>query len=168
MVVTSGIERAIQYFHAIRDYLKARKSPSHAIVAFSSEHEYGGQKVTEASFNGFPSHLIPERLREAPYRFLICVDKFQTGYDEPLLHTMYVDKPLSGIKAVQMLSRLNWAHPQKYDTLISSAKCSMSSWFQAFALRASACCCAQASKSLSYGAVVIGHRPLPYLPDTRR
>ena len=118
MVVTSGIERAIQYFHAIRDYLKERKSPWQAIVAFSGEHEYGGQKVTEASLNGFSSNLIPDRIREDPYRFLICADKFQTGYDEPLLHTMYVDKPLSGIKAVQALSRLNRAHPKKHDTFV--------------------------------------------------
>src|ERR1700747_3727070 len=53
-----------------------------------------------------------------PYRFLICADKFQTGYDEPLLHTMYVDKPLSGIKAVQTLSRLKRAHPQKHDCFV--------------------------------------------------
>ena len=62
MVVTSGIERAIQYFHAIRDYLKERKSPWQAIVAFSGKHEYGGQKVTEASLNGFSSNLIPDRI----------------------------------------------------------------------------------------------------------
>jgi type I restriction enzyme R subunit len=68
--------------------------------------------------HGFPSNLIPGRFREDPYRFLICADKFQTGYDEPLLHTMYVDKPLSGIEAVQTLSRLNWAHPQKHDTFV--------------------------------------------------
>ena len=118
MVVTSGIERAIQYFHAIRDYLQERKSPYRAIVAFSGEHEYGGQRVTEASLNSFSSNLIPERIREEPYRFLICADKFQTGYDEPLLHTMYVDKPLSGIKAVQTLSRLNRAYPKKHDTCV--------------------------------------------------
>jgi len=62
--------------------------------------------------------LIVERIREEPYRFLICAEKFQTGYDEPLLHTMYVDKPLSGIKAVQTLSRLNRAHPKKHDTFV--------------------------------------------------
>jgi type I restriction enzyme R subunit len=118
MVVTGSIERAIQYFHAISDYLRERKSPYRAIVAFSGEHEYGGQKVTEASLNGFSSNLIPERFREEPYRFLICADKFQTGYDEPLLHTMYVDKPLSGIKAVQTLSRLNRGDPRKYDTFV--------------------------------------------------
>ncbi|MFZ3168701.1 MAG: hypothetical protein WA130_13885 [Candidatus Methanoperedens sp.] len=74
--------------------------------------------MTEASLNGFPSTQIPERIREGPYRFLICAEKFQTGYDEPLLHTMYVDKPLSGIKAVQTLSRLNRAHPKKHDTFV--------------------------------------------------
>ncbi len=118
MVVTSGIERAIQYFHAIRDYLQERKSPYKAIVAFSGEHEYGGAKVTEASLNGFSSSKITSEIQEDPYRFLICADKFQTGYDEPLLHTMYVDKILSGIKAVQTLSRLNRAHPQKHDVFV--------------------------------------------------
>ncbi|MFH0350417.1 MAG: DEAD/DEAH box helicase family protein, partial [Chromatiales bacterium] len=118
MVVTSGIERAIQYYHAIRDYLMERKIPYKAIVAFSGEHEYGGAKVTEASLNGFPSSLIADRIAEDPYRFLICADKFQAGYDEPLLHTMYVDKVLSGIKAVQALSRLNRAHPQKHDVFV--------------------------------------------------
>ena len=118
MVVTSGIERAIQYFHAFRDYLKKRKSPYKAIVAFSGEHEYGGAKVTEASLNGFPSNQIPDQIAEDPYRFLVCADKFQTGYDEPLLHTMYVDKVLSGIKAVQTLSRLNRAHPKKHDVFV--------------------------------------------------
>lgn len=118
MVVTSGIQRAIQYFHAISDYLRESKSPYQAVVAFSGEQEYGGQKVTEASLNGFPSSQIADRIQEDPYRFLICADKFQTGYDEPLLHTMYVDKPLSSIKAVQTLSRLNRAHPQKHDVFV--------------------------------------------------
>ena len=118
MVVTSGIERAIQYFHAIRDYLGECKSRHKAIVAFSGEHEYGGSKVTEASLNGFASNLIADKIQEDPYRFLICADKFQTGYDEPLLHTMYVDKVLSGIKAVQTLSRLNRPHPKKHDVFV--------------------------------------------------
>jgi len=118
MVVTSGVDRAIQYYHAIRGYLLERKSPYRAIVAFSGEHEYGGANVTEASLNGFPSSQIADMIQEDPYRFLICADKFQTGYDEPLLHTMYVDKVLSGIKAVQTLSRLNRAHPQKHDVFV--------------------------------------------------
>ena len=118
MVVTGGVQRAIQYFHAIRDYLEDRKSPYRAIAAFSGEPEYGGAKVTEASLNGFPSGQIAAKFQEHPYRFLVCADKFQTGYDEPLLHTMYVDKTLSGIKAVQTLSRLNRAHPKKHDVFV--------------------------------------------------
>ncbi len=118
MVVTSGIERAIQYFQAISAYLLQRKSPYRAIVAFSGEHEFGGAKVAEAGLNGFPSKDIADRIERDPYRFLICADKFQTGYDQPLLHTMYVDKALSGIKAVQTLSRLNRAHPQKHDAFV--------------------------------------------------
>ncbi len=118
MVVTSGIERAIQYYHAIRQYLLERKSPYQAIVAFSGEHEYGGVQVSEASLNGFPSGRIADEIQQEPYRFLVCADKFQTGYDEPLLHTMYVDKILSGIKAVQTLSRLNRAHPKKHDVFV--------------------------------------------------
>lgn len=118
MVVTSGIERAIQYFHAMRDYLRERKSPYKPIVAFSGEFDWGGKKITEASLNGFPSNEITDKIQEDPYRFLVCADKFQTGYDEPLLHTMYVDKTLSGVKAVQTLSRLNRAHPKKHDVFV--------------------------------------------------
>ena len=118
MVVTSSIRRAIAYFYAIRDYLAERKSQYKAIVAFSGEHDYDGTTVSEASLNGFSSNSIADRIREEPYRFLVCADKFQTGYDEPLLHTMYVDKPLSGVKAVQTLSRLNRAHPKKDNAFV--------------------------------------------------
>jgi len=122
MVVTGSIANAIDYFRAVNACLAARKSPYKAIVAFSGEHdgaphEYSG-KITEASLNGFPSNKIEDKIQEDPYRFLICADKFQTGYDEPLLHTMYVDKLLSGIKAVQTLSRLNRARPGKNDVYV--------------------------------------------------
>jgi len=126
MVICSGIKRAIQYFEAISSYLKERKSPYRAIIAFS-DFEENGKKITEASLNGFPGSKIEAYFKadeikdvpgKAPYRFLIVADKFQTGYDEPLLHTMYVDKILSGIKAVQTLSRLNRAHPLKTDTFV--------------------------------------------------
>src|SRR5207247_1324272 len=80
--------------------------------------EYKGESVSESKLNGFSSNDIADRIQEDPYRFLICADKFQTGYDQPLLHTMYVDKPLSGIKAVQTLSRLNRAHPKKHDVFV--------------------------------------------------
>lgn len=118
MVVTNGIKNAIQYYRAISAYLAECKSEYEAIVAFSGEHEIGGEKVSEASLNKFPSRKIAEQIKKDPYRFLICADKFQTGYDEPLLHTMYVDKTLSGIKAVQTLSRLNRARPKKHDVFI--------------------------------------------------
>ena len=118
MVVTGSIERAIQYFHAFQAYLAERKSPHRAIVAFSGEPEFDGRKVSEATLNGFASKEIADRIQDDPYRFLICADKFQTGYDEPLLHSMYVDKALAGIKAVQTLSRLNRAHPQKRDCFV--------------------------------------------------
>jgi type I restriction enzyme, R subunit len=118
MVVTPSIRRAIQTYLAIKAALKKRKSQYRAIVAFSGEHEVGGKLVTEADLNGFPSKNIPENFREDPYRFLVVAEKFQTGYDEPLLHTMYVDKVLSNIRAVQTLSRLNRAHPQKRDTFV--------------------------------------------------
>jgi len=118
MLICNGIERAIQYFYAFKAYLLERKSPYQAVVAFSGEHEYGGGKVSEATLNGFSSGEIADKIQENPYRFLICADKFQTGYDEPLLHTMYVDKPLSGVKAVQTLSRLNRAHPKKHDCFV--------------------------------------------------
>ncbi len=118
MVVTSSIVRCIEYYHAISAYLAERKSPYKAIVAFSGEHEYKGNKVTESSLNGFPSKGIAERIQDDPYRVLVCADKFQTGYDEPLLHTMYVDKTLSNIKAVQTLSRLNRSHPAKHDAFV--------------------------------------------------
>ena len=77
-----------------------------------------GRRSTRLSLNGFPARAIAERFQEDPYRFLVCADKFQTGYDEPLLHTMYVDKTLAGIKAVQTLSRLNRAHPKKHDVFV--------------------------------------------------
>jgi len=118
MVVTSSVRRAISYYQAIRDYLVERNSPYQAIVAFSGEHDYDGVRVSESSLNGFPSNRITDRIQEDPYRFLVCADKFQTGYDEPLLHTMYVDKPLSGIQAVQTLSRLNRSHPKKGDAFV--------------------------------------------------
>ena len=118
MVVTSSVRRALRYFDAIRDYLAECKSPYKAIAAFSGEHEHDGAKVTEASLNNFPASQIEKMIQEDPYRFLVCADKFQTGYDEPLLHTMYVDKPLSGVRAVQTLSRLNRAHPKKHDAFV--------------------------------------------------
>ncbi len=118
MLVASSVDRAIRYFYAIEAYLRERNSPYQAIVAFSGERDFDGKTVTEASVNGFASNMIAQMIQQDPYRILVCADKFQTGYDEPLLHTMYVDKPLSGVKAVQTLSRLNRAHQDKHDAFI--------------------------------------------------
>ena len=118
MLVTDGVERAITYYHAIRDLLTQRQAPYKALVAFSGNREFNGASVSEAQLNGFPERRTAAEFKKDPYRILICADKFQTGYDEPLLHTMYVDKTLSGIKAVQTLSRLNRAHPKKSDTFV--------------------------------------------------
>lgn len=118
MVVTSSILRAIDFYYSISEKLRQRNSPFKAVVAFSGEKEYQGQRVTEATINGFPSSEIEARMGQDPYRILIVADKFQTGYDQPLLHTMYVDKVLSDVKAVQTLSRLNRCHPKKRDTFV--------------------------------------------------
>ncbi|MCD8375953.1 MAG: DEAD/DEAH box helicase family protein [Oscillospiraceae bacterium] len=118
MVVASSIKRAIAYYDAISSLLKERNSPFKAVVAFSGTADYNGKQVTEADINGFPSNKIETEFKHDPYRILIVANKYQTGYDEPLLHTMYVDKGLSDIKAVQTLSRLNRSHPDKKDTFI--------------------------------------------------
>lgn len=117
MVVTSSIDRAIEFYKAISGLLKARGGKYKAIVAFTDK-EINGEVVTESSLNGFPSSQIESKMEEEPYRLLIVANKYQTGYDQPLLHTMYVDKQLSDLKAVQTLSRLNRAHPKKYDTFV--------------------------------------------------
>ena len=117
MVITSSIERAIEFYKVITKMLDERNSPYKAIVAFTDK-VINGKIVTESELNGFPSAEIEQRIEQEPYRFLIVADKFQTGYDQPLLHTMYVDKQLSDVKAVQTLSRLNRCHPKKQDTFV--------------------------------------------------
>jgi len=124
MIVTGSIKKAVEYFDAVSKCLAKRKSPYKAIIAFTGDAEHTDEKtkeknmVTEAKLNGFPSNKIENMFKTEPYRFLICADKFQTGYDEPLLHTMYVDKILTDIKAVQTLSRLNRSYKNKNDTFI--------------------------------------------------
>ncbi len=118
MIVCNGIARAIDYYREVSEYLATIRSPFKAIVAYSGDFEISGVRKTEADLNDFPSKDIPSKLKQDPYRFLIVANKFITGFDEPLLHTMYVDKPLAGVLAVQTLSRLNRAHPQKRDTFV--------------------------------------------------
>lgn len=118
MVVTSSILRAIEFYYEVSRLLEERKSPYKAIVAFSGSKNYGGKEVTEADVNGFPSKDIEDNMERDPYRILVVAEKFQTGYDQPLLHTMYVDRILTDVKAVQTLSRLNRCHPKKRDTFV--------------------------------------------------
>ena len=118
MVVTSSILRAIEFYYEISRLLEERKSPYKAIVAFSGSKNYGGKDVTESDVNGFPSKDIEGNMEREPYRILVVAEKFQTGYDQPLLHTMYVDRVLTDVKAVQTLSRLNRCHPKKRDTFV--------------------------------------------------
>ncbi len=123
MVVTKSIEAAMKYKDAFDDYLKEIRSPYKAIVAFSGKkaHYRTGEELSEADMNCFPdrNNDIPGQFKKEPYRFLIAANKFQTGFDQPLLHTMYVDKELSDVQAVQTLSRLNRAcRPYKTDTFV--------------------------------------------------
>lgn len=120
MVVTASIPRCIEYYYAINKCLSERHSPYKTIVAFSGEHKYNGAEpaLTSAGLNGFPDAKIPKEFKKDPYRILIVADMFQTGFDEPLLQTMYVDKPLYDIAAVQTLSRLNRACPGKDEVYV--------------------------------------------------
>lgn len=120
MVVTASIPRCIETYYAINKCLADRHSPYKAIIAFSGECKYNGQEpaLTSADMNGFPDAKIPKEFKKDPYRILIVADMFQTGFDEPLLQTMYVDKPLYDIAAVQTLSRLNRACPGKDEVYV--------------------------------------------------
>lgn len=120
MVVTASIPRCIKYYYAINKCLADRHSPYKTIIAFSGEHTPSGQEaaLTSAAINGFPDTKIPQEFKKDPYRILIVADMYQTGFDEPLLQTMYVDKPLFGVAAVQTLSRLNRAYPGKDEVYV--------------------------------------------------
>ena len=121
MIVTKSILAAIKYKQAFDAYLKEIKSPCKAIVAFSGTKEYKGVEYDETSMNNFESYKndIPRNFKKKEYRFLIVADKYQTGFDQPLLHTMYVDKKLRDVQAVQTLSRLNRSYkPYKKDTFV--------------------------------------------------
>lgn len=120
MVVTASIPRCIETYCAINKCLVDRHSPYKAIIAFSGECKYNGQEpaLTSAGLNGFPDAKIPKEFKKDPYRLLVVADMFQTGFDEPLLQTMYVDKPLYDIAAVQTLSRLNRAAPGKDEVYV--------------------------------------------------
>lgn len=120
MVVTSSIPNCVEYYYAINKCLEEMHSPYKSIIAYSGEYKRENEEtaLTCSARNGFSDKEIEEIFENDPYRFLIVADMFQTGYDEPLLHTMYVDKVLTDIKAVQTLSRLNRAEVGKIDTFV--------------------------------------------------
>jgi type I restriction enzyme R subunit len=115
MVVTKSRLHAVRYFQAIRDYLAKQGYPIKAIVAFSGE--INGE--TESSLNGFPESQTADTYDEQDeYKFLVVANKYQTGFDQPMLDAMYVDKKLGGVGAVQTLSRLNRTMDYKEEVFI--------------------------------------------------
>jgi type I restriction enzyme, R subunit len=119
MVVTASRELAVRTHLAIEAYARSQGyNDCGALVAFSGAIELDGEKRTEAEINGFGEKQLPQRFAEDRYRILTVAEKYQTGFDQPLLQTMYVDKQLSGLRAVQTLSRLNRTHPDKDDTFV--------------------------------------------------
>lgn len=121
MVVTSSRLHALKYYQEFNKYIKQKRyGDIKVLVAFSGtvEDKETGEEYRESKLNGFGEKELPVKFKSNEYKVLIVADKYQTGFDEPLLHTMYVDKKLSGIKAVQTLSRLNRKIPGKEDTFI--------------------------------------------------
>ena len=116
MVVTQSREHAVRYFQRIREYLENNKyNDIQALVAFSGELPVDGEKWTEMAANGFSEGELPRRFDGDEYQILIVAEKYQTGFDQPKLCTMYVDKKMSGLQCVQTLSRLNRTmHGKKY------------------------------------------------------
>lgn len=118
MIVTSSIHNCIEYYNAVKNCLAEMNCPYKALIAFSGSNVDFGQELTSSGLNGFPDSQIPAKFKTDEYRLLVVADMFQTGFDEPLLHTMYIDKEISGVKAVQTLSRLNRTYPGKSETFI--------------------------------------------------
>jgi len=112
MIVTQNIEAAIRYYKAVTKLLAERGNPFKALIAFSGEKFVDGVTYTEAEMNGFPEADTRDRFDEDDYRLLVVANKYLTGFDQPKLTTMYVDKKLQYVLAVQALSRLNRSAPK--------------------------------------------------------
>lgn len=121
MVVTSSREHAVRYKLAFDEYLREKGyADIRTLVAFSGgvQLEVGDEYTEVGMNNGIRERELPERFKTDEFHVLIVADKYQTGFDQPLLHTMYVDKRLGDVQAVQTLSRLNRTHPGKEDTFV--------------------------------------------------
>jgi type I restriction enzyme R subunit len=112
MIITQNIEAAIRYYKAVTKLLDAQGNPFKALVAFSGEKTVDGVKYTEADMNGFPESETRDKFDTDDYRLLIVANKYLTGFDQPKLTAMYVDKKLQFVLAVQALSRLNRSAPK--------------------------------------------------------
>ena len=118
MIVTRSRLHAVRYKLALDEYLAQKGYGFKTLVAFSGTVEDGGKKYTEAGMNGVSETQTAATFGTGDYRFLVVANKFQTGFDQPLLHTMYVDKKIGGVNAVQTLSRLNRTCPGKSSTAV--------------------------------------------------
>lgn len=119
MVVTQSRIQALKYFQAIKKYIEDKKYQGvRPLVAFSGELNIDGEIYTEAQLNNFSETELPERFDGSGYQLLIVAEKYQTGFDQPKLCAMYVDRKLDGLQAVQTLSRLNRTYPGKTRTFI--------------------------------------------------
>ncbi|MBU3979328.1 DEAD/DEAH box helicase family protein, partial [Patescibacteria group bacterium] len=119
MIVTRSRLHAVRYKLMFDKYIKEHNYPIKTLVAFSGAVKDAGKEYTEAGMNRLRSEkLTVETFKLPEYKILIAANKFQTGFDQPLLHTMYVDKKLGGVMAVQTLSRLNRTRKGKDDTMI--------------------------------------------------
>lgn len=119
MIVTGSREHALRYYFGVRDFIAARGYKDvKALVAFSGDLEVDGEKYTEAEVNGFSETELPRKFDGDGYQLLIVAEKYQTGFDQPKLCAMYVDRKLAGLQAVQTLSRLNRTYPGKEKTFV--------------------------------------------------
>ncbi len=119
MVVTQSREHALRYYWGLRDYITRNGyTDLRVLVAFSGELEVDGQTYTEAALNGFSESELPRQFDGPEYQVLVVAEKYQTGFDQPKLCAMYVDKKLAGLHAVQTLSRLNRTYPGKTKTFV--------------------------------------------------
>ena len=111
MVVTWSRPMAYRLYRAMTDYIEKEHYACEVMVAFSGKLEVDGEELTEASINGAPESRTAELFDTDSKRIIVCANKFQTGFDQPKLCAMYVDKMLTGVAAVQTLSRLNRTCP---------------------------------------------------------
>ncbi|MEP3836643.1 MAG: DEAD/DEAH box helicase family protein [Algibacter sp.] len=136
MVVCGSRLHAKRYFEEFKKYIKEKKYQNElkVIVAFSGKLKDDNYPdgVSESELNGFKEKELPQMFEKEEYKILIVADKYQTGFDQPLLHTMYVDKKLSGVKAVQTLSRLNRMCAGKEDTFVLDFANDRETIFQSF------------------------------------